>query len=80
MSLVTGLAREYLVDDYTICFLICCCFLVLASVTSGCFYALDDHWHSLAICVLKYTKTIPPRDGALAGKGPSPCCTSTQAY
>lgn len=45
MSLVTGSAREYLVADYTICFLICCCFLVLASVTSGRFYT---SWWSLA--------------------------------
>lgn len=85
MSLVTGLVREYLIDDCTICFLICCCcFPIFASVTSGRFctpWWSIDHLHSLVICVLEHSKTnYPPRDGALAGKGLGPCYTSAQAY
>lgn len=37
MSLFRGLVRQYLIDDYTTCFLIRSCFPVLASVNSGCF-------------------------------------------
>jgi len=64
MSLVTGLVRGYLIDDYTICFLISCCFPVLASITSGRFctsWWSAGHLHSMAICVLEHTKTILPQ-------------------